>query len=568
MKKILVGIVCLIMSFVFIACSSGNTTSESISTQTPTMTQVSATPSMSAAFAALLATKVPRTMPTFLNATPLLITGTPQPLVTSDPGFIDQENIKRVIQSYFDARHKSFNTLQLEGFDDLISNTPEAITFWNAESRKLQIELKHAKVYGGRYVAYEYFLDYQNISVDLAVEKAAISVSLRNNIIYEISALLASGEPIMSSMSGEDHTIVLQKEDGEWKIISDIYNDFPWRMIRKSGDPIDEVLLRLESQPLSVITPTCFTSDRFSTSAPEHTDTIDNTASSSPTIKAVYLNGKRYDPGWTYSFPFTNLYFELDGESTLRFIVELDNALAGQTDTGWQIVVHHHIEGEETANQQTLVLDNIQEISCDSRPALLFETSLEEIQKELGNHRVFDYQVVDEKGSIRLERSFYLNPYNSYFISDTFGEIDIFDGGIIGYPNLMDESKTIFPREGQAIVVREPRGGFFQLHYLVRIARLNLFSGIWTEETSDGVVIQFFQYRDHGLYVVENSYTIPDQRKIRGPKNYNFEFFFTVDELREFFRDENEFYLRFLDKNGNILGGDYLYFIPYSQSTP
>lgn len=229
---------------------------------------------------------------------------------------------------------------------------------------------------------------------------------------------------------------------------------------------------------------------------------------------------------------------------------------------------YEYIEGEEIVNQQTIVLDNIQEISCDSRPALLFETSLEEIQKELGNHRVFDYQVVDEKGSIRLERSFYLNPYNSYLISDTFGEVDIFDGGIIGYPNLMDESKTIFPREGQAIVVREPRGGFFQLHYLVRISRLNLFSGIWTEETSDGVVIQIFPYRDHGLYVVENSYTIPDQRKIRGPKNYNFEFFFTIDELREIFRDENEFYLRFLDKDGNILGGDYLYFIPYSQATP
>lgn len=388
----------------------------------------------------------------------------------------------------------------------------------------------------------------------------------------------------MSSGYNERHTIILHKEGNDWKIVSDEYRDYVWRMLKESGASTDEILRTLNTmlenakaapRPSAL---DCFRGDQFSTPVQENTTTSDAAASSSPKIKNVYLNGKRFDPEWSYSFPFTNLYFESDGESVLRFIVEveLDDALGnqltspstGQANAGWQIVIRSHTEGEKLANQPTLVLNKIQEINCDSRAAFLVETSLEKIQKELGNHRVFDYQVVNESGDIKLVHGFYLNPYGSYLISDTFGDVDSLDGGIIGYPNLMDESKAVFPRERKAILVHEPHGGFFQLHYLVRTSNLQLPSGIWTEETSDGVIVQIFSYREDGVYNSNNSYTLPDDRKIREKKNYNFEVYFTVGELRESLGEGNEFYIRFLDKDGNFLGEDYFYFDSYPQSTP
>ena len=566
MKKNIVGLISFIALFVFVACNS-DVAITSTAVQIPTVTPIpaTATTTMSAGFASLLSTETPIPTPELLNATALPITGTPQPLAIDNVGFIEQEEIKEVIQSYFDARHRALSTLKLEGFNDLISNDPEATAFWEAEVSKLKVELKHAELNNLRYAAYEYFLDYKNASIDLISQRVAVSVSLRQNIIYEISVLLTSGEPIMSSMYNEEHTIVLQKKDEDWKIISDIYNDYLWRRLRQSETSADEMLRLIEAQPIN--TPRCFTGVQFSTPVPEHT-TTPGIASSNAKIKAVYLDGKNYDPEWFYSFPFTNLYFEADGESILRFIVELDDASAGQVNSGWQIVIYSHVEDEKPTDQSVLVLGNTQEINCDSRTAFLIETSLEEIRKKLGNHRIFDYQVVNENGDIKLEHSFYLNPYGSYLISDTFGDMDGLDGGIIGYPNLMDENKAIFPRERKAILVREPRGGFFQLHYLVRTSNLQLSSGIWTEETSDGVIVQIFLYRDDGIYDANNSYTLPNDRKIRGKKNYNFEVYFTIDELREALGEGNEFYIRILDKDGNFLGEDYFYFAPYSQSIP
>jgi len=77
-----------------------------------------------------------------------------------------------------------------------------------------------------KYADYEYFLDYENIVFDPLSQKATVSLSKRENTIHEISAMLAAGEPIVSSGSGEKHAFVLHKEEGKWKIVSDIYNDY------------------------------------------------------------------------------------------------------------------------------------------------------------------------------------------------------------------------------------------------------------------------------------------------------------------------------------------------------
>ncbi len=364
MKKSIKGIICLIALFVVVACT-GNVTTTPTPTQIPTVTPLPPTTTMSAGFASLLNVVTLLPFPTPVGATALPMTETPQPLATDDPNFIEQEKIKKVIQSYFDIRHRAFSTLKLEGFDDLISKSPEAIAFWESRSSKLRVELRNAERNNLRYVAYNYFLYNEKITFDPTNQTATVSISLSNNVIHEISALITSGEPIMSSMSGEDHVIVMQKEDDEWKIVSDIYNDYLWRMLRKSGISIDDFLRLMEAQPTR--TPSCFAGIPLSMPFPAQTKTPDIVTSSSPKIKTVYLNGKIYDPEWLYSFPFTNLYFEPERRSILRFVVELDHAfpLMERANAEWRIVIHPHIEGEKVENEPIFVLDNLQTINCD-----------------------------------------------------------------------------------------------------------------------------------------------------------------------------------------------------------
>ena len=131
----------------------------------------------------------------------------------------------------------------------------------------------------------------------------------------------------------------------------------------------------------------------------------------------------------------------------------------------------------------------------------------------------------------------------------------------------MWKRKVVFPRIGQVITVVQPHGGFYQLHYYAKDA-IRWYSGIWTEETPGEMIIQVFLFREDGIYDSENAYTLPDHRKIQVPKNYDFEVAFTYNELTDVLGQGNAFYVRFLDKNGNIIGEDYFYFVPYSSPIP
>ena len=582
MKKNIVRIFFLAFLFALAACSKSAATQSPAATQITaqayTATQVpvtvTATTTMSSAFSSLLLSET--SIPVLTSVTALPVTGTPQPQVIDAALSAEEEHIKKVIQSYFDIRYRAFNTLELDGFDNLISNQLESTIFLEDELSKLQVALGHAERFNLRYKAYEYYLEYENITVDPDRQRATVSLSHGHKVIFEKGEMFSSGEPTVSRMANEEHTIYLQKEDGEWKIVSDNYTDYLWRALRQTGISTDEMLRTMEATPIS--TAACFTYNQSSTPVPEQTNPPvsafpDYDAPSNPRVINVYLNEKWYDPEGLYSHPFTNLYLQSDGESTLRFIVELDdesvNQLGlfqeGQSIEGWQIVIYPHTEDENLVDQPAYNLNELKWINCDSFRALLAETTLEEIQKELGEHRVFDYQIVNDAGEILLQHKFYINNFGEYLISDTFVEVSGFDGGIVGYPNLLDESKKVFPRIGKVIVVHEPRGGFFQLHYWISTSNL-MPSGIWTKETTTEVVIQVFSYRDDGTYNTE-SYTFADHRKISS-NLYDFKIPFTFAELKETLGQGNEFYIRFLDKDGNIIGEDYFYFVPYTSPNP
>jgi hypothetical protein len=74
----------------------------------------------------------------------------------------EEVRIKGVVIDYFDARYRSFSTLQLGDFEDLVSASPQL----DSEKDKLYVELNHAKSHQLGYTEHEYNLDFTDISIN------------------------------------------------------------------------------------------------------------------------------------------------------------------------------------------------------------------------------------------------------------------------------------------------------------------------------------------------------------------------------------------------------------------
>ncbi|MCC6569789.1 MAG: amidase domain-containing protein, partial [Anaerolineales bacterium] len=165
-----------------------------------------------------------------------------------------QEELKSVIQTYFEFRYNALSIsqpydLQLNGFGGLVSDGPDAKAFMDAELAKLAIEIRRAELYDLKYADYEYFLDFRDFVMDAITQTAKVSVIEEHNVIYESAAVskLEREEPIVSHLYNREHTITLRREDEQWKIVSDDYNDYLWRMLRQGGKTKDEMIKIMES---------------------------------------------------------------------------------------------------------------------------------------------------------------------------------------------------------------------------------------------------------------------------------------------------------------------------------
>jgi hypothetical protein len=90
---------------------------------------------------------------TITDATP---TPTEMPFEDSDmqgevPSAEEQEELKSIVQSYFETRYQALSTSRSEdfkqnGFSNLVSDTNQAIDFLNEETGKLAVEIKRAEL--------------------------------------------------------------------------------------------------------------------------------------------------------------------------------------------------------------------------------------------------------------------------------------------------------------------------------------------------------------------------------------------------------------------------------------
>ncbi len=125
-------------------------------------------------------------------------------------------------------------------------DSPEAKAFLDAELGKLAVEIKHTELNHLRYVEYKYSLDFGNFTADNSSQMATVSVIEEHDVIEEISMELDPEDPFVSHRYGLEHTIVLRNEQGQWKIDSDYYNDYLWRMLRQTGKSTDEILRKID----------------------------------------------------------------------------------------------------------------------------------------------------------------------------------------------------------------------------------------------------------------------------------------------------------------------------------
>jgi len=157
----------------------------------------------------------------------------------------EREMVKTTVQAYFEARYRTFSNLQLEDFSKMVDRTAEGKSFWDPELDKLNIEIYHAQVYHLRYVQYKYYLDFREITVDTSTQSAAVSVVEGHDVIFEVS------DPVVSKMRNRLHKISMKKENGAWMIVSDVYEDYLWRVIKKTGYSKEELMHSID-QSLSL----------------------------------------------------------------------------------------------------------------------------------------------------------------------------------------------------------------------------------------------------------------------------------------------------------------------------
>ena len=176
------------------------------------------------------------------------ITGTPTSEVShfelnDSPEF---KEIEDVIYDYFEIRYLAFSNLQLDDFRRIVSRKSNAQTFLDTELGKLSVEIKHAELNHLKYMDSQYFLDLRDITVDASSQEATVIVTESHDVIFEISKKFNPENPIRSHMYNLEHTIVLNKEQDQWKIVSDGYEDDLWRIIRQTGMSTENMLHAME----------------------------------------------------------------------------------------------------------------------------------------------------------------------------------------------------------------------------------------------------------------------------------------------------------------------------------
>ena len=192
------------------------------------------------------ATPIPSPVPTF---TPSFFAIEPTTLPSATPSPVspyeaDHEEIRKVIDAYFDKVYSMRNSFQVDGLGGTVSTSDEANGFLRTELRRRAVEIVWARQNFLRYASYDFTLDYSEIVVFDSGQRARANFTEGNGIVYELS--IPSGSE--SQTSGIKHIMILKKEQDRWKIIYDVHDDESHRSLYAPTPFPNDVLNGLDQQ--------------------------------------------------------------------------------------------------------------------------------------------------------------------------------------------------------------------------------------------------------------------------------------------------------------------------------
>ncbi|MCC7130777.1 MAG: hypothetical protein B6D39_06155 [Anaerolineae bacterium UTCFX2] len=153
----------------------------------------------------------------------------------------EENAIREVVQNYFNQRYSSRAVNQIKDFRGLTDGSAQAESFLKSETDKLEIEIHNAKLHYLGYTQYRFTLNFNDIWIDRDNQTATVSVTEGHDVVFEISEMVSKNEPIVSKMRNLEHTILLKNTQNGWKIVTDDYEDYLWRMLRATNLSKDEL---------------------------------------------------------------------------------------------------------------------------------------------------------------------------------------------------------------------------------------------------------------------------------------------------------------------------------------
>lgn len=158
-----------------------------------------------------------------------------------DPYVNDKEEIVSLINLYFDKRYQSHQSLVVPVLSTFIEQSEVGNQFLLSENRKLEIELHFYSINNLKYQDYEYFISDINISFDMQNLIATVSLKEGHDVVFENLA------PQVSKMRGLNHTFLVSKKSGDWKILKDEYSDYIWDFIKEIEPDVNQLIEILDS---------------------------------------------------------------------------------------------------------------------------------------------------------------------------------------------------------------------------------------------------------------------------------------------------------------------------------
>jgi hypothetical protein len=244
----------------------------------------------------------------------------------------------------------------------------------------------------------------------------------------------------------------------------------------------------------------------------------------------------------------------------------------GLLSSNWRVYLYQRQADHNYVNQDVLVLDDLKD-SADTghlNNEFYVKVPLDKVQNHFGDRRDLFYQIVNEKGDIAWQDEIYLDHDLSRQYPESYPKIFPEDypeivrkGIVIGYPNLLSINiAPVFLPSGKFIPIKEPRGGFYGLDYRYNFGyATGITATVELQKISDELVIEVIPYREDGLFTNQRGTVLSGEISgVSGILQANFPHEW-LDNKRD---NDQKFYLRIADEDGNIYKEAYIHFIPYA----